>query len=265
LPVSHGDAPGQAPPLTFTFGRQELFSSSQASIVQGLLSLQSRPETATHAPCTQRSPTLQALPSSQAPPSFVGRCLQPLWGLHESAVQGFLSSQLTGESLLQRPPWQWSPCVQTLLSSQGTPSLTLVSVMHPSIGTHDSTVQGLPSSQLSGPEPMHWPAWHVPEVKQGSSGTHAPPVSGEASQSPVAGLQATALHGVLPLHTTACMRHPPLPSQTPGLHLSPAQLYAWLVQISPEQESTVQGSPSSQLGPTSSQVHWFGALQTCLY
>ena len=60
---------------------------SQASAVQGFLSLQSGALPATQAPSLQASPVVQAEPSSQV--AVLGRNTQPLAASHESEVQPF--------------------------------------------------------------------------------------------------------------------------------------------------------------------------------
>src|SRR5438552_6788972 len=74
--------------------------------------------------------------------------MQPL-GPQESAVQGLLSSQLSGVPGVQVPILQVSSPLQTLPSEQEAPSGTGVS-LHPEAGSQESVVQALPSLQTSG-------------------------------------------------------------------------------------------------------------------
>jgi hypothetical protein len=96
---------------------------------------------APHAPPEQRSPIVQALPSSQALVLWVWT--QPVAGSHESSVQGLLSSQASGAPPWQAPPPQASPAVQASPSSH--PFVLFVRT-HPDSGSHVSDVHELPSS-----------------------------------------------------------------------------------------------------------------------
>ncbi len=126
----------------------------------------------THLPPLHWSPLVQASPSSQAEASS---CLtwQPLAVSHVSAVQLFLSSQLTA-ALLQMPLFtSQASVVQALESSQS------LSALHggtqPEIGTcwhlpvfwsQASAVQGLLSLQTVGVPPLHRPPWQAsPDVQ----------------------------------------------------------------------------------------------------
>src|SRR5262245_14094015 len=69
----------------------------------------------TQAPDEQKSPAVQALPSSQEPTTF--EWTQPLAGLHESVVHWLLSLQLSGVmpvhvAPLQVPKAHWFPPIE---------------------------------------------------------------------------------------------------------------------------------------------------------
>src|SRR5438445_726951 len=85
----------------------------------------------------------------QASPSLHGAVLlvwrQPPAPSQVSSVQGLLSSQFWVVVAVHVPPWQVSPIVQGLASSQGAMLFTL---MQPLTGSQPSSVQGLPSSQV---------------------------------------------------------------------------------------------------------------------
>src|SRR4029079_2859622 len=88
-------------------------------------------------------------PSSQGLELFV--CVQPTAGSHESSVHTLPSSQIGGLPPAQAPPVQTSPIVQKLPSSHG---FALFVCTQPTAGSQKSSVQGLLSSQLSGPPPV---------------------------------------------------------------------------------------------------------------
>ena len=90
---------------------------SHESVVQGLLSLHVFGVPALQTPLPQRSPTVQAFPSSQG--AVLGVLLQPLSVLQESVVHPFPSSQDRMEAPVHAPWVQVSPRVQAFPSSQG--------------------------------------------------------------------------------------------------------------------------------------------------
>ena len=93
---------------------------SQASVVQGLLSLHATAVLDPHTPSAQISPTVQAFPSSQALVLLVLK--QPATALQLSMVQGLLSLQLLTSPGKHAPPWQVSPTVHPFASSQVAPA-----------------------------------------------------------------------------------------------------------------------------------------------
>ena len=142
------------------------------SFVHGLLSLHTVAVPGWQLPPPHVSPVVQGLPSSQAAVLFAKT--HPVPGLHESLVQGLLSLQTVADPAWHVPPPHVSPVVQGLPSSQ---ALVLFAWKQPVTALQRSFVQGF--------ESLHWVA--VVSVK-----TH-----------PVAGLQLSAVHTLLSLHTTA--------------------------------------------------------------
>jgi hypothetical protein len=69
-----------------------------ASVVHGLLSLQVNDVPGVHTPAWQVSAPLHTVASAQLVPLVTGADAQPLVGLQLSVVQGFLSSQLSGDA-----------------------------------------------------------------------------------------------------------------------------------------------------------------------
>jgi len=124
------------------------------SFVHTSPSLQSGPGPPWHAPATQVSPVVHALPSSQGALLFTW--VQPPDGLQQSSVQPFPSSQPTG-SLTHWCATQRSFVVQASVSAQSESRLQQgISTgpwLHPVDGLHVSTVQTLPSSQSAAGPP----------------------------------------------------------------------------------------------------------------
>src|SRR5579875_3215347 len=193
---------------------------------------------------------------------------QPLVGSHVSVVHASLSSQLSGGPVAHWPvagsqalrPLQMSPplhttgvpahtpllhkspVVQGLPSSQGA---VLKVCWQPSVGSHVSVVQGLPSSQL-----------------RGAPGTQRKDVL-------VSETQRAGLH-MSPPHCTGVPTHAPFWQVSLVVQPLPSSHGAVLsvcIQPTPErQESVVQGLPSSHVGvgpgpqvPATGSVHTIGA------
>src|SRR5712664_765296 len=132
---------------------------------------------------------------------------------------------------MHTPPWQASPLVQALPSSQGVVSATAVP-MHTPLWQVSPVVQGLPSSHgvLSGSGvPAQTPPWQVSLLVQEFSSSHAAPSSSAALPTQVPLWQVSAAVQALPS------------SQLVPTHCPP------LVQVSLK----VQALPSSQLVPVS--------------
>ena len=99
-------------------------------------------------PAVHTSAMVAGSPSSQVTPA-VGVEVQPSTGSHTSAVHALPSSQLP-----QLPLPAQTPAVQTSPEVLGSPSSQLAPVpgawTQPVTGSHESSVQGLPSSQPPG-------------------------------------------------------------------------------------------------------------------
>jgi hypothetical protein len=89
-PVVHAFPSLQASEL---FVKTQPLSDAHESVVQALLSLQTRGAPDRQTPSTQASSVVQAFPSEQGAELFVYS--QPAAGSHASVVHGFWSSQLT--------------------------------------------------------------------------------------------------------------------------------------------------------------------------
>lgn len=104
-----------------------------------------------HVPFWQVSPVVQVLPSVHTTP-VVGVNTQPEAGAQLSVVQVLPSSHVGAAPPTHVPPKQLSAVVHALPSEQFTPSLP-GACAQPLAMSQESTVQGLPSSQLT---PVPW-------------------------------------------------------------------------------------------------------------
>ena len=95
--------------------------------------------------------------------------MQPVTGSHESLVQALPSSHPVGPPGVQAPPLQTSPVVQALWSSQGAELFVWV---HPVAGSHESSVQMLPSSHPGADPPWHDPPLQTSPVVQAVPSSH---------------------------------------------------------------------------------------------
>lgn len=157
--------------------------------MHGLLSSQLVVLPAAQVPAVQTSPDVHALPSSHARELMA--CPHPLATLHESLVQGLLSSQFRAGPGLHAPPPQVSPDVHA------SPSLhAVVNKLYaqPVAVLQVSPVHGLLSSQLMAVPAAQSPDVHVsPEVHAFPS-SHAA-VLATCWQS-LAGSQASSVQGL---------------------------------------------------------------------
>jgi hypothetical protein len=192
----------------------------QESSVQPLLSLQSRAGPPTHTPPLHASAIVHAFPSLHAAVLFVWT--HPVAGLQESSVQPLLSLQSSAGPPAQAPPLQVSTVVHALPSSHGA---TLSVCRQPVPGMHESSVQGLPSSQLNGDDPAQVPPEQISAVEHGSPSSQASELF--AWTHPVAGLQESSVQTLPSLQSSA----------GPPAHAPPLQVSA-VVQALPSLQDT---------------------------
>src|SRR5437899_2839978 len=160
---------------------------------------------------------------------------------------------------MHTPPWQASPLVQALPSSQGVVSATAVP-MHTPLWQVSPVVQALPSSHgvVSGSGvPAQTPPWQVSLLVQEFSSSHAAPSSCAALPTQVPFWQVSAAVQALPssqlVPVSGVTVQLAVPLQVRVLHWSEVQVTEapthWppLVQVS----LNVQASPSSPLVPVS--------------
>jgi hypothetical protein len=182
----------QGVPLA-TAGCWQPATALHESVVQGLPSLQLGGVPGVHAPAWQVSAPLHTVASAQDAPSgrFVfwhcpalhtsvvqglpskhspltvqgmhaatGVCVQPVTALQPSTVHALPSLQLSAVPGVHVPAWQVSAPLHTVVSVHGLP-LARVGCWQPASGSHESVVQGLPSSQLSAIPGVQSPVWQV--------------------------------------------------------------------------------------------------------
>src|SRR5436190_421864 len=144
----------------------------------------------------------------------MGACIQPWRGSHESAVQALLSAQFLGAPLVQLPPWQLSPVVQALPSSQWVP-LCLGWYRQPSIASHESVVQGLLSSQERDDPPRHLPLRHESAGVQASPSSQEVPSVAATWLQPRSASQESSVHGLPSSHEPQVPAHVAFQSSLP--------------------------------------------------
>lgn len=132
------------------------FFGSQLSVVHTLLSLQLS-AAPPHTPPAHTSLALHALPSSQLRVLLAKRQL-PLALSQESLVQALPSAQTLVAPGTQPAETHWSPTVHALPSVHGE---ALALCTQPVSLSQESSVQGLPSSQLRPAPAEHTPFTHV--------------------------------------------------------------------------------------------------------
>src|SRR5205823_13366057 len=166
-------------------------AGSHESSVQTLASLQLEAGPPTQTPPAEVSAVVQALPSVQA--AVFGVFTQPVAGSQASSVQTLPSLQLGAEPPTQTPPAQVSAVVQALPSVQGA---VLGVFRQPVAGSQASSVQTLPSLQLSAGPPTQTPPAQVSVVVQALPSLHAARVGVPPPHTPAPSQVVPARQGV---------------------------------------------------------------------
>jgi hypothetical protein len=251
--------PMQLPPPQVSFVVQALPSSqgfvlfvfthpvagTHASLVHGLLSLQSGAGPPLQVPPPQVSPVVQALPSLQGFVLLV--CAHPVDGSQLSVVQPLLSLQSIVAPERQEPPSQMSPAVQAFPSSHG---FVLFAFTHPVAGLHESVVHGLLSLQSGAGPPVHTPPAQTSFVVHAFWSLHA--LALLVCTHPLVGSHASSVQGLLSSQTGAGPpTHTPLPQVSPVVQAFPSLhdfvLLVWTHPVTGSHESSMQGLPLAQL------------------
>jgi hypothetical protein len=178
------------------------------SSVHGLPSLQIGGGPPRQVPPLQVSDVVHAFPSLHGAVLFV--CAQPVAGLQESSVHELPSSQFRAGPPTQVPPPHVSAVVQAFPSLHAA---VLFACVQPVPGMHESSVHGLPSSQLKPPLPAHTPPAQTSPVVQALPSSQGAVLF--VWTQPVAGLQVSSVHGLLSLQPSAGP-----PTHTPPLQVS---------------------------------------------
>jgi hypothetical protein len=159
------------------------------SVVQTLSSSQLIAAPGWHVPPPHVSPTVHALPSSQA--AVLEGCWQPSVALQTSSVHPLSSLQSRGAPGIQDPPKQLSESVQTFPSLQALPlGLTgLEQTPVPVLQTPGSWHVSL-AVQTTGLAPLQVPDWQVSVCVHALPSLHdVPSALGGLEHTPVAALQ----------------------------------------------------------------------------
>jgi hypothetical protein len=135
--------------------------ASHVSVVHGLPSSHGAGLVAWHTPAWHASPVVQLEPSSHGPVAMV--LVQPTAGSHASRVHALASSQFMALPGAQTAALQTSASVQLLPSEHGAP---LSKCWQPTLAVQVSSVQAMPSSQLTGTKPPQAPPVHVSPTVQ---------------------------------------------------------------------------------------------------
>jgi hypothetical protein len=198
-----------------------------------LEALQTTGAPAKQMPLPQLSAPLHKLASAQDVPFGTLGCMQPQAGSQTSRVQGFRSSRHGGGSLLDthRVDTHVSEPLQTFPSEHGVP-LGASILKQPTAGMQVSMVQGLPSSQRSGPPLTQRPPKHCSTPLQRFESAQLVASGTLTRRQPHTGSQASRVHGF------------PSSAQTMG---SPRPVHRPERQVS----MPLQGLASEQLVPSS--------------
>jgi hypothetical protein len=157
---------------------------------------------AMQAPLWQVSLPLHTLASGQGVPFRTGALEQPKMASQASVVHALPSLQSSAVPAVQDPPWQVSLPLQTLPSLHAVPLGTAVFV-HPESGLQASTVQTLPSLQLSAVPAVQVPLWQVSSPLQKLPSRHGVPLATGVAVQPKMASQALAVHGLPSLQSRA--------------------------------------------------------------
>ena len=212
--------------------------------MQTLSSSQSSGGPPAQVPSAQVSSVVQASPSSHDAVLFV--CTHPVAGSHESSVQTLPSSQSGGGPPMHTPAEQVSAVVQALPSSHDA---VLFVWTHPVAGSHESSVQALPSVQSGGGPPTQVPP------AQASGVVHGFPSSQDA-------VLFMCTHPVAELHESFVQTSPSSQSGgAPPTH-APAEQVSPVVQASPSSQDAVLSTCMQPVaGSQESSVQTFPSLQ----
>jgi hypothetical protein len=194
----------------------------------------------THAPPLQLSPLLHGLPSSHG--ALLATLVQPVLGSQASLVHRLPSSHSSALPLVQTPPWQVSPTLQTEPSASH--GCTIAVCWQPLCGRQVSAVHGFRSSQAAALPPLQAPPAQL------SASVHAEP-----SSQPLPSAAATAAHWPVLAWHTACWHGAGLPPQTGTLPATTLQAQLAGGPLLSQASLPLHRSPSSGQSLSCVQAH----------
>jgi hypothetical protein len=168
----------------------------QLSVVHASPSVQVAGVTDRHVEPWQRSLMVQALPSEQGLPSGWGENTHPVLGRQLVATHGASLPQFSGAPAAQAPATHVSPTVQALPSEQAVEGAAGAKTQ-PVAGLHESTVQTLPSAQLTGAPGAQAPFWQASPLVHAEPSEHAEPFVTSVNIHPFTGSQVSRVQGFL--------------------------------------------------------------------
>ena len=196
VPLKHAPPPHTSP-LVHAFPSEHAVTAlvcAQPTPVWQLSSVQELPSShpsvcvPRQLPLMQMSKSVHGSPSLQ--PAVLAPLTQPLKTPHASSVHGLLSSHVVAAPARQTAPPQTSPIVHALPSEQGSRFAVCV---HPLVGSHASSVHGLPSLQTNAPPGRHVESPHASPIVHASPSLHAEVLG--ACWQPLAVSQLSVVHG----------------------------------------------------------------------
>ena len=211
---------------------------SQRSVVQRLLSSQLAAAPAWHWLALQMSPVVQALSSEQG--AVLAANTQPWAGSHESSVHGLLSLQGMALPGWHRLSAHRSPLVQRLSSEQAT---VLAETMQPAVMSHESSVHGLLSLQVTALPGWHRLSAHRSPLVQALLSVHVAVLA--KNTHPFAASHESSVQALLSSQTVAL----------PGRHWLSLQLSPTVQALLSEHDALLAMFTQPALGSHESSVH----------
>ena len=220
--------------------------ASHTSVVQGLLSSHGATVPPVQRPPTHLSLSVHELPSSHARTLSVKT--QPVAPSQLSFVQGLPSEHSSLAPGWHAPPAHASPTVHTLPSEHVA---VVFACVHPLVGSHESAVHALLSSQFGAAPGTHWPLTHVSPTVHALLSLQLLPLT--LNTQPSSGSHVSIEHGLPSSQGSfAPGTHAPLAQVSPVVQALPSEqgnaLFVLTQPLTGSQASVVQGLASAQVG-----------------
>jgi hypothetical protein len=203
------------------------------SVVHGLPSLQLSAVPELHTPARQVSVPSQTFPLLQSVPSATAVKRQPRTGSHVSFVHGLLSSHGVPELGTHAPARQVAAPPQIDAAVHAVPSAS-AECRQPVTASHESVVQGLPSSQLGAVPGTQAPPWQTSRPLQALPSLQPVPFGTALCWQPRTGSHESAVHGDESAQLSGVPgwqmpdEHTSMPLQMlPSLHEAPLETDVW--------------------------------------